>query len=294
MPAWGSRQSYPASVWATTLLAGAFALAAWLRPYIPDPEPNPIVVHRGQFMANASRQRIRWRALEDRPFAEARRTDRLVVLVVGCAWNWQARDFDNLVLMGTEIAERLNREFIPVRIDASIRPEWEPGPFPLASASSASDPGWYVLILRPDGQLLLFLSKEDVRQHIDGPSFQAMLSKAQGLKRRTSVETSAEFSRQASTEAMYLVGEPGDSGGDLSRYANGVAASATATKPFLEGGVFRWHPWEWRFLIADNLNNEAETGVRTVLTTTMYDWLHGGLFRTNVSTRQEAMRFINR
>src|SRR5678816_2492034 len=144
MPAWGRRQSYPAVVGTTIVLVGVFAVAAWLRPYIPEPEPNPIVVHRGQFMANASRQRIRWRSLDDNPFAEARRTDRLVVLLVGCAWNYQARAFDRNILMETEVAERLNREFVPVRVDATVKPEWESGPFPLGSSESGADPGWYL------------------------------------------------------------------------------------------------------------------------------------------------------
>lgn len=291
MPAWGRRQSYPAVIGATLAFVAVFTATALIRPLIPDPDPNPIVARRGEFMANASKHMIKWRALEDRPFAEAKRTDRLLFIVVGSAWNWTGREIDEYIFSESELAERLNRDFIPVRVDSTFRPEWEYGPMPLLAASTGTEPGWYVLIVRPDGSPISWLSRNAAAQKIEFQTFLDMLASAQKAKSVDSPEGVRAILSQMNTEAPYLKGARKGEGGSLDDYAGSVTTKAQSPALFEEGGLYGWHPWEWRFLLARGSLGEVQSGLTKILQSSKVDWLHGGLFRTATKPDLNGIKF---
>jgi|GEM_PF-4986125 len=291
MPAWGRRQSYPAVVGTTVALVAVFTATALLRPLIPDPEPNPIVARRGEFMQLATKELVKWRALEDRPFAEAKRTDRLVFMVVGCAWSWTGRQIDKNILIENEVAERLNHDFIPVRVDATFRPEWEFGPIPLTAAATGSDPGWYVLIVRPDGLPVAWLSRSDSRQKIETQTFLDLLTEVQKKKVQATSSMTEGIVPQMDAEAPYLAGNVTDQDGDLDSYAKRVTDLAKTPSLLGLNGIVAWHPWEWRFIMSKGSAGEAQAGLSTLLSTSKVDWLYGGLFRVATEPKAAGVKF---
>lgn len=229
-------------------------------------------------MSLASKQAVRWRTLEDRPFTEARRTDKLVFLYVGCTWNWGARLVDKNILIEPELAERLNREFVPVRIDATVRPEWEPGPFPLMAAATNADPGWYVLVTRPDGTPLSWLARQDGQLRVDLQMLQNLITSAERQSEALDAGGSNTLAQQAQNESAFLLGRDPDESGDLTVYGQRVAEEATPPTPFETRGIASLRPWEWRFLLAAGMVPEATFGLEAVLQSQLVDWLYGGLY----------------
>ncbi|MBS1713865.1 MAG: DUF255 domain-containing protein [Armatimonadetes bacterium] len=286
MPGWGAKQTYPAVVGTMVVLVGIFTTFALLRPLIPPPEPNPVASLPGGFMAQAAKERVRWRTLSDEPFAEAKRTDRPLLFVVGCDWNGAGRQFDNAVLSDTEVAERLNREFVPVRIDATVSPEWRLGPMPLAWAASGIEPGWYVLVLRPDGRPVGHFARNASRQKLDAQVFLSVLSTAQRL---AGLDEASASERAMALDRSVLFGQPTSETGDLSQYAESSLSRLRARGA--PSGVESLNPWEWRFLGADGLTSEEAKGVRALMVSGFVDWLDGGFFRSIETNEAPVVRF---
>lgn len=291
MPAWGRRQSYSIVVGTTVFTVAVFAVTALLRGAIPDPDPNPVTARRGEFMSLATKQTVHWRTLEDRPFTEARRTDKLVFLYVGCTWSWSARLIDKNVLVEPELAERLNREFIPVRIDASVRPEWEAGPFPLMAAATHADPGWYILVTRPDGTPLAWLARANSESRIDLQTLQNVLSAAERQSEIVDTGGNNPLDQQQMSESAFLNGRTRTESGDLGYYAVQVAQRAAERNAFQAQGVSTLKPWEWRFLLSAGLTPEASTGLEALVKSSFMDWLYGGVYHTVLTGRQTLPKF---
>ncbi|MBS1723482.1 MAG: DUF255 domain-containing protein [Armatimonadetes bacterium] len=281
MAAWGTRQVYPAVVGTVLVLTVVFTATAVIRPLIPQPDPNPVVNSPGAFMASAAKQRVKWRTLDDRPFLEARRADKALVLVVGCAWNWGGREFDKNVLESSEVAERLNREFVPVRIDADEDPEWLAGPFPLAAASQGVDPGWYVLVLRPDGRPLAWMVTKDWRTKFELGAFESVLTKAHRAMGEPDDKSTAVLAEQLLKERGELTGGSSDTG-DLAVYARRLQEAMSAPGVLAENGLQGLNTWEWRFLLAVGATTTAQEGVERTIEGPLPDWIDGGFFRTAV------------
>lgn len=261
-------------------LAAVFTASALLRPLIPPPDPNPVASLPGGFMAQAALQRIHWRTLQDQPFAEARRYDKPVVAVVGTVWNQTGRYFDRSVLGDSEVAERLNREFVPLRIDSTIHPEWAQGPFPLAFAASGVDPGWYVVVLRPDGRPLAWLARSRPDQKFDFVSFQTLLTAAQNGNTPAGTSVSADLEAEMRSERELLTGSANVDGADLRFYVSSLLEGAKTPYGFMVNGLARLGPWEWRFLQAAGFSDDVASGMKRVATSTLIDWKYGGFFRT--------------
>lgn len=279
MAAWGTRQAYPAVTWTMTILVGMFTLTALFRPLIPPPEPNAVVQSPGDFMRGASKQRILWRTLRDQPFAEAKRLDRPLFLVIGNEWNAAGRYFDTAVLGDPEVAERLNRQFVPVRIDASIDEEWSFGPVPIASAQSGTDPGWLIIVLQPDGKPLAWLGQTGYNVKYETRSFQTLLTLAQRDMQSSQRKGNQALVERTLAESDYLMGRLSGGGGDLSLYAASLLDQLNNQHEFTESGVRRLFPWEWRFLLTSGHLLDATNSLTRLGTSNAVDWIDGGFFR---------------
>lgn len=291
MSAWGRRQSYPAVLGTTLVLTSVFVLTYLFKPLIPDPEPNPIVATRGSFMKGAAKQLVKWRSLSDQPFAEAKRLDKPLVLIVGSSWNTTARIFDRDVLSDVDIAERLNREFVPVRIDSTVRPEWEFGPLPLLGVSLGVEPGWYAVAIDPSGKLLSWMARADYQQILDTPTFQAWISTVASSRLSKPTKQQQELTKQYNLETQFLNGPTLPYKSDVSAYVNSVLAGAHSPRPFEVNGISTWSPEDWRLLIETGNIEFARKGLRTVLQSSNVDWLHGGLFRSDGNPGNGGTRF---
>src|SRR5947207_8685895 len=68
---------------------------------------------------------IHWRTWSQAAFDEARATKRPVLLSLAAVWCHWCHVLDETTLSDPRVIERLDREFVPVRVDADQRPDVE-------------------------------------------------------------------------------------------------------------------------------------------------------------------------
>lgn len=103
---------------------------------------------------------IKWRAFDDEAFAEALVEDKPILLAVAAAWCELCHVMDETTYSHPEVIALLNREFVPVRVDADQRPDvnarYHLGALP---STAVLTPAGYVLrgatYLRPEEMLFL-------------------------------------------------------------------------------------------------------------------------------------------
>jgi uncharacterized protein YyaL (SSP411 family) len=281
MPVWGRRGAYPAVTFTVVTLAVLFAGAERLRPLIPDQEPAGVSTRPGRFFEAVAQHRIVWRALDDEPFDEARRRDRLVLLAVGSGSNWTGRAVDASVFSTDEVAQRLNREFVCVRVDSDERPEWRSALWPLSGPAMGADPGWLLTVLRPDGTPVHALFRVDARGGIDPAFLLAWLSDAQArVEGRRGGEADWAALQKADAEALLGGGVAG-----APAYEAYAARLVTAMDRRNGGipvaGAQRPSPWEWRFLFQARQTAAVGAGLGPLTRSRLVAWLTGGFYRSS-------------
>ncbi|MCW5939976.1 MAG: DUF255 domain-containing protein [Fimbriimonadaceae bacterium] len=275
MPVWGRRESYPMVVATMAVLTGVFALTAVCRPLIPPPDENDMAYAPGDFVRSASRQSVRWRTLAADPFLEARRLDRPLLLAIGSAGSWVSRSADKQVFSEPEVAERLNREFVCVRIDTDLNPEWTRAVVPVTSVNEGADPGWSVVLAAPSGNPLVWMARTNSRSGLDAPALLAALLEC----RRQIVLNEPRLATIAERDRLILLDPPESVGLTLQEYVLRLAARASREfGGFPENGVQRWHPWEWRLLLLGGLKDDVARNVDPLLKGPLVNWIDGGLF----------------
>lgn len=242
-------------------------------------------------MKAAARQSVKWRTLGDDPFAEAKREDKLLFLTVGLGWNWNARQIDKNVFTDPEIAERLNREFIPVRIDASLNPEWLQGPFPLSTATSGVDPGFYILVTSPDGTLLGWLGRSGAFQRLDSPAILGLLYASRRESLAGAGERKSDMELQTNLEQDFLLGSSIPGPTSLESYVARVVTRSKQPEPFEANGWTAWRVWDWRALVHSGHVEEAASGLKKLFESGMVDWLHGSVSRVASEPKRRAVKF---
>lgn len=137
-----------------TTIACVAALAHCSRRLIPQPEPSDLILASGSFVQAGARQAVKWRTLDDDPFTESLRLDKPLMVVIGTAYGRAGAQFDRSIFADLEIAERINLDFIPVRIDADLNPEWGHALLPLHDNANGIDPKFQIWFLSPEWVLL--------------------------------------------------------------------------------------------------------------------------------------------
>ncbi|MGE3126879.1 MAG: DUF255 domain-containing protein [Fimbriimonadaceae bacterium] len=266
-----------------TSLAVVFATAAFLRQYIGPPEEGRLGSHPAGFIRRAARDRVDWRTLADDPFREAQRLDRILLIVAGSERSELARQFDRRILSLAEVVERMNREFVPVRIDLDQDPQWAYAFLPLSTAKLNADEGWYAVCLDPSGSVLTWMSRSSPDERIVEAELLEFLREARA-KRALPLgeESSAELARKAESAAV------------SPRRLQSRPAAGIPTRDYAElltqkldpvFGGFRteksrrvW-PWEWRFLAQSRDYRALAAGLEPLTRGPMMDWTGPGAFR---------------
>ncbi len=279
MPIWGHRETYPVVTTTVTILAGVFAAAALVRPLIPPPDESPLALRAGEYYQAGARQRVRWLTLADDPFGEAMRQDKPIVLVMGTLGAFSAREFDEATLSQDDVAERLNREFIAVRIDLDESPEWENAYLPLQGAEEGADSGWTVVVLSPSGVPVQVVRTVRPNWTLDPQTFLRMLTAARAtVVGEGSLADSATTKRHRDERRVLLAPNPAPP--PVGPYVERLRARlAVATDVESGPRLYRFETWDWRLLalIGDYATVRATLG--PLLQTPIVNWLDGGFFR---------------
>ncbi len=290
MPVWGRRDSYPAATVTITVLVLVNVVAMLARPLVPPPAPNALALESGEYAQTASRQRIKWHALEPGAFALARRRDVPVILFIGSQWNRTARQFDATVLSDPDVIGRMNREFVCVRVDSVQHPEWAAAFLPLSRAGARItdrvelrvSPGFQVWMLDPEGELVESLIQADSHQEFDSTTFLRLMRVTRDMVQRLPVGEDPPLARQQrDRDVRYLIEEDDRKlDADLAGYADKLAALVNPKYGgFPQNGFQQLEPWSWRYLFAVGERQVAERSLRPALTSPIVDWVDGGFFR---------------
>lgn len=149
-----TRPSYSMVAFTLTTIACVAALAHCSRRLIPQPEPTELIQAPGAFVQAGARQAVKWRTLDDDPFNEALRLDKPLMIVIGAAYDRAGAQFDRSLFADLEIAERINLDYIPVRIDADLNPEWTHSLLPLHDNRNGIDPSFQIWFISPEWVIL--------------------------------------------------------------------------------------------------------------------------------------------
>src|SRR5665811_540340 len=131
---------------------------------------------------------IRWRSWGDEAFAEARATDRPVLLSISAVWCHWCHVMDETTFSDERVIGRLNEAFVPVRVDNDRRPDIN---------RRYNMGGWpTVAFLTPDGEVLTGAT------YVPPDQFLGVLDRMSGLwsERGSDLRLEGEALRERLTE----------------------------------------------------------------------------------------------
>lgn len=286
------------SVMSTALafvVATAFIILA-LRPLIPLPEPNELAQSASPYLRMASHQKIKWRQLDAELFAEARRLDRPILVVVGAAWSRSARLADQFVFNDLELRVFLNRDYLCARVDIDERPDWANALHPLSRAVSRWQWEYHAWVLEPDGTLFTSVRRKFPEQPFDPNSIRGHLQAVRRdieRKRRGDLEVAAEREQTANDVRQLLQDATTVPSAAEVREALFRAAGIYGGFPIrlAERPVPAYQPLAvqaWRFLLLTGDQEALSASLDPALRSPIVDWVDGGFRRQ--ATRNDWKR----
>lgn len=218
---------------------------------------------------------IQWRAWGDEAFAEARRESKLVLLSISAVWCHWCHVMDETTYSDQGIIDKVNRDYIPVRVDSDRRPEIN---------RRYNQGGWpTTAFLIPSGRAVAGLTYAPPEQ------LQTLLDRLAALyrHRRDEIESEAAAAGAGEREAMSSA-----AGGDRTDPKTAADVEAAIMEAWDKGcgGLGDApkfpSPGPLEFALARYLENGGEALKSFVVSTLdgmslgeMYDRVEGGFFR---------------
>jgi len=293
MPLHATKPSYQVSTLVvTTLILIGLGVQA-VKRLIPPSEPNALSEALGDYYQQAASQQVPWLPYGPQVYAEARKRDRPILLVIGATWSRLGRMLDLDVLSDRDVIEKLKQRFVCTRLDLDRRPHYATALLPLdPRCQRPLDVGCQIYVVDAAGYLLdaLLLSPSDA---IDGALLLSFLRQADDAyrTRRSGPQTDrAAWAQQE--QAALLVGGGQSEPLDFQAHAANVASRAIGP----DGGiatnnVVTVDPFALRFLFRMGRQDQALASLRRALTGPTLDWLDGGFFRVAARGRQRMTQF---
>ena len=282
MPVWGRRESYVAVTVVVSSLAVIGVVSRCNRQFIPPPEPNDLAGFEAPFLKRAGNQDVEWRTTDVTPFAEARRLDLPVMVVAGSSSGLAARRFDDVVFSHPEVAARLNRDFISVRVDYIVEPEWRAAFLPIRRDRDSSDTSYAIWFFNPDGTLITWSARRTWDGFPDQNDFLGILGEVSALRRSTpqGEPTAAEAEQRREREAL----------------RGGGSVAVPDVQGFLDAWdlpreFFQWQAARYRVLLQSALGDELQAVLERDLATPRVDLVDGGFFRLGSWSEPSLVEF---
>lgn len=290
MAAWSRKQSYVAVTTTVCLWAVVAVLTTLARPLIPADRDPTMAAADGDFLRLAAESRIDWKLPTAETFQLARRQDRPILLVLGGAWNTDARHVDETLFRQSDIVEQINRDFLPVRVDLIDEPGWATVFRPLAQASRGTDPSFQIHFLSPTAQLVSTFDVRDVKALNREGEFVRKLREIRDVchSRQRSADQAAQ-----EAEATALTGGRIESTVEFPRYLDSIRQ---ATDREFGGLVVASGRKTWPALAAVNLVSmgqieDAQALIDPLLRSPMVNWIDGGCFRVAEDRLASQVRY---
>ncbi len=276
MSVWGRRESYQAVTLVVTVCILVNGVTFALRPLIPKDENDQLSRSHSEFIKSGADQRVRWRELSQNPFLEAKQKDRPLCIVMGAPWSKYGADVDAVAFQSPLVAERLNREFIPVRIDLQTEPAWGACYLPMLRAALGSDPGFLIVTLRPNGEMLNWSTSAQQWGKLADISALSLLTEARQLNASENLSQGAQLQRG---ELEDLNRPKSEELPDFEGYLNRAAKwNLTSDVDVRVAGSLN-PVFDWMALESRGDWSALELSVNRALGRGLFDWMDGGLYR---------------
>lgn len=184
------------TVTVVVIVSLGFLLASLLRPLAPAPPPNTEALTHGDYLGKNAQGPVRWRALTSASLAESSKSSKPILLTLGRWGVPSALHLDRQVLTDPEVAEQINRSFVPIRVDLEENPEWQSAFLPLRKMTLLPEPLFELAVLTPDLKLAYWTSKDSSGDLIDFSGMVDLLTRA----RRASQEGSPQEEEMQESE----------------------------------------------------------------------------------------------
>ena len=128
---------------------------------MPPPIENRLKNSASPYLRSAAHQPIGWYEWGEDAFARARAEDKPILLDIGAVWCHWCHVIDRESYENPEIAELINRLFIPVKVDRDERPDVD-SRYQSAVSAISGQGGWPLTgFLTPEGKPFFGGSKVD-------------------------------------------------------------------------------------------------------------------------------------
>jgi len=256
---------------------------------------NSLAQASSSYLRSAMHQPIRWHEWDDAAFAEAKKQNKPILLDIGAVWCHWCHVMDRESYDDPKVAELINKNFIPIKVDRDERPDVD-SRYQTAVAAISGQGGWpLTCFLTPEGKPFYGGTYFPPQDSFGRPSFTKILTAISEAfrERRTDVESEAGKLMEALGHAEGMLGRSGDFS---PRIVDQMVQSALGLFDRENGGFGSApkfpHPASLDLLI-DWYARTGEEQVGTVVTTTLskmavggvYDQLAGGFHRYSVDER---------
>ncbi|MFM9874386.1 MAG: DUF255 domain-containing protein [Fimbriimonadaceae bacterium] len=159
MSVWGRRGTYGATVFVVAFWIVLSTGAHLASPFIEKQENSAMASSDSDFMREARFQSVKWRSWGPDALLESRRTGKPIFLVAGTSWGELREIYDGLFSV-EEISEYLNQEFVSIRVDSLVSPEWRSPPSPIVRSLRNDPRDFFIGIFTSDGKIVDIPSRE--------------------------------------------------------------------------------------------------------------------------------------
>ncbi len=164
------------------------------------------------YLRSAAHQPVDWHEWGEEAFARAREENKPILLDIGAVWCHWCHVIDRESYDDAELAELINRLFIPVKVDRDERPDVD-ARYQVAVSAVSGQGGWPLTgFLLPDGRPFFGGTYFPPEEAMGRPSFRRVLETVADAyrTRRDDVERAAGSLLQAVSKAEMFEGARGD------------------------------------------------------------------------------------
>ncbi len=158
-----------------------------------EQSPNRLANSASPYLRSAAHQPVQWFEWGEEAFARARAEDKPILLDIGAVWCHWCHVIDRESYEDPQLAELINRLFIPVKVDRDERPDVD-ARYQIAVSAMSGQGGWPLTgFLLPDGRPFYGGTYFPPQDAMGRPSFRRVLEHvaAAYTSRRDDVERAA-------------------------------------------------------------------------------------------------------
>ncbi len=288
------RPSYAVVTICVTGLAVFGLVTHYAGPLAPPEPPNALEMESGDFLRQASRQRVDWKLPTPEAFALARRLGKPIMFVVGTPWSEVGRRVDERIFADPEVAAYLSRHFISIRVDGQERPEWLATYMPLSRPASGALPDLQIWFLDAAGRLFSEAGGIGSLAPIESNWFQTRLRTVSD-EFDSLVASPEETTPIAATHAadMRALATPGGAGTPDFDFQDAALAAASDKRfggfPFL--GRTRPRASTFGYLLLSGQTRLYSESMEPLIRTGLVDWPDGGFFAGSRARERATVDF---